>query len=218
MVFRNAIIITGLVFLFSCKSSGGADVTGENSARLSKNTGPDTFIVIGSYTHRVTSMCSQSCENFDLGPYRLTEHPSNIERFVRGRQVKATGLKVKVEELPTIAGPNATETDEHITVTRFKALDVKKIDFAVINKENGKLNVKIINPLDEEIKVAVRVDHLVKKLSLAPKATGTVRFNEYQSFSRVHITDSEYNPENSSNSLRQLEEKGLVIWLKEAIR
>ncbi len=146
------------------------------------STNAQKITMFGNYSEQVISMCSQGCEFYEIGAFRLTE-ALELDRedgmaIKMSVSVMASGEIVTVKELPTIAGPKADNSKSGVyqKVERLKVSDFSEIDVLeyTIDDENYKefkagndyyLNIKIKSPIG--------IDFLLKL---------AVEFGEYQNF------------------------------------
>ncbi|OQX71402.1 hypothetical protein B6D52_01670 [Candidatus Parcubacteria bacterium 4484_255] len=151
--------------------------------------------IIAPYNYSIVGMCSQNCEEVSIGPYRLTEPIKNLgELFVSNEIVWALGELVEVKELPRVAGPvfegvQQENPNKKLVVNKLKINDYKKIDFFkflisseelsnYLNYRDAKFDIEFSNPLEEELKIKIRIDRRneFQDLVLGPMETKRVQY------------------------------------------
>lgn len=216
-----------LLFLF-CYSQSTAQKRGKRKRTQSID-------VIGVYAHWQTSMCSQNCENIDVGMYELTETLASLPEWTTHETVWVNGEFVTVQELPTIAGPNAkgANKDELITVRKIRTKKHKKIafpDVTIKKKEyekfqNGEtFDVKLTfeNPTDKSLEAKCKVNNesfvpVILSAGERKSITFTMPSSDYDSYDFL-VVNKNYSSDESQQSMADAEKKGVVIFVKKYVR
>lgn len=208
-----------LIFTFcNAPTKKTAESTGQNSqTALKTDSGPASFTVISVYSHWVTSMCAQGCENYDFGLYQLHEPPESIPAYTVGKIAMATGSLKQVEEYPTIAGPRASNDylGKKVKVERFFPESMQLVNFATLSQTDHSIKVKINNPLQKPLNLKVTLDETIKKVAVKAGSSAMVDFEAPESYYQsVIIASSDYDKDNREQSLAKLQQQGVVVWVK----
>ena len=137
-----------------------------------------TLTLVGNYSEHIISMCSQGCEFYEIGPFRLTQS-LNISQdaeesvgfgIAASIPVLVVGELKTVNELPTIAGPKASnkKAGKAVLVERFVVESYKQVNLVDISileeeythfekNEDYKLQFSVTNPTEETLKLKLHI-------------------------------------------------------------
>lgn len=196
--------------------------------------------LIGNYTENIVSMCSQGCEFYEIGAFRI-ENPLDLEskdEFIEYRfmPVMATGEIINAKMLPTIAGPHADNSLSGVyqDVKIFKVDDFSEVDIIDywIDDENYNLfksgkdylvTVSVTNPIGIEMKLKFAIELGVfqsfkikanENLELSYK----VKNNGYSSRVKLQLVKQTVDPENlQANVFTEAVQTGIMFYIEEYI-
>lgn len=177
-------------------------------APLSFAQGNDLIDVIGHYNAGSVSMCSQNCEYFSIGFYPLTKSFGREYQSLTSvrKTVWASGKKVEVKELPTIAGPfsRGKNSAQKIKKDKFQVDEYQEIKFPKITISETELSdylenrdstiyLEFENPTDKILNFKVQIDdNEFQYIALLPKERKKVDY--------IYKSEKGYNDRREDNS------------------